>query len=395
MQKYFIRVITLLLFTGFSISSVSAVDINQYPVLVKLADELVVEHQFTKQEVSLILAQAKIQPSVLKAMQNPAEYRFTWGKYRNLFMKPDRIQSGVDFWKQHKDVLAKAEKTYGVPAEIIVAIIGVESKFGKYKGAHKVLDSLVTLSTGYPRRSKFFTDELKHFLVLTRDNHLDVNSVMGSYAGAVGFPQFISSSYRNYAVDFSGDGKVDLIDQVEDAIGSVANYFKENGWRTGQTVVTPAQAEPQKQIQEKATRKLKPQYEASQLRTLGANLPMSIVSDAPMNVLKLDASDIVNDPKKSRIHHVRAGDTACEIAETYNVPCQQLLKLNKLDRNGTIYRGQRLRLPGDVVKEDMREPIYFYTHHNFYVITRYNRSVLYAMAVYDLSQAIAQQFVAQ
>lgn len=390
MQQYVRRVALLFLLMGVSINSVSAVNMSQYPVLIRVADELIAEHQFTKQEVSDILARAKIQTSVLNAMKNPAEYRFTWGKYRKLFMKPDRIQSGVEFWQQHEDVLARAEQTYGVPAEMIVAIIGVESKFGRYKGAHKVLDSLVTLATGYPRRSKFFADELKHFLVLTRDNHLNVSSVMGSYAGAVGFPQFISSSYRNYAVDFSGDGKVDLIDQVEDAIGSVANYFKENGWHTGEVVVTPAQAEPQSPIQEKATRKLKPQYSANLLRTLGANLPMSIVSDAPMNVLKLDASEVVNDPEDSRVHHVRAGDTACQIAESYNVSCQELSKLNKLDSNGKIFRGQRLKLPGAVVKSDMREPVYFYTHHNFYVITRYNRSVLYAMAVYDLSQAIAQ-----
>ena len=375
----------------------------------------IAENGFTEKELRRIFSRARVRNSVLEAMQNPAEYKFTWGKYRKLFLQEERIAQGVEFWQQHRDVLDRAEHQYGVPASVIVAIIGVESKFGRYKGNHKVLDSLVTLVTGYPRRSDFFAGELREFLILSKENEFDSTKILGSYAGAVGFPQFISSSYRHYAIDFSGDGKTDLIDQPVDAIGSVANYLVKNGWLPGQPVTSPPISDIPYAISDKANRKRAVRYSAASLRALGAPLTADIPDAEQLNVLMLDSSENYHEPVKEGSYIVRAGDTACEIAERFSMRCAELFALNKLDKRGTIYRGQRLKLankanladtgnkpaewshsesPEQASVMDNQSPNqteqYFFTHQNFYVITRYNQSVLYAMAVHDLSQALQQ-----
>ena len=417
------KTLLVLLFSLLMSHAVMAVNISDHPKLQTIADELVSNQLYTKNELNEIFAGASVKQSILDAMMNPAEYKFTWGKYRKLFLQPDRIDKGVEFWKNYESELLRAEKEYGVPASIIVSIIGVESKFGQYKGKHRVLDSLVTLVVGYPRRSKFFADELRHFLILTKQNNLDVDSVLGSYAGAVGYPQFISSSYRNYAVDFSGDGKTDLINQPIDAIGSIANYFVENGWLTGEPVTSKPTANVPTSIAEKANRKRKVRYTATELSKLGAQLDNAIPANEKLNVLSLNINEIVPNQDNKETYLVRAGDTACQIAERFSVPCRSLFELNKLDAKGSIYRGQKLKLPRnkttlskskdpssksvktsvadtgrwtvnnniDTPEEDSSQEQlrYFYTHENFYVITRYNHSVLYAMAVHDLSEAIA------
>ena len=391
----------------FYASNVNAVVLADHPKLQQVADQLIAENYYTQAELDAVFLNATIQQSVLKAMTSPAEYKFTWGKYRKLFLQEDRIQQGVDFWLQYSESMRRAEAEYGVPAYIIAAIIGVESKFGKYKGKHKVLDSLVTLVVGFERRSKFFAKELKQYLILTKENQLDNAAILGSYAGAVGYPQFISSSYRNYAVDFSGDGSIDLIDQPIDAIGSVANYFVENGWLTGQAVSSPAHLNVPHSIAELANRQRKIKYSAQQLREQGAQLDTAIPNDEKLNVLMLNASETVNEPKNSGLYIVRAGDTACQIADRFNVSCKELIKLNKLNSKATIFRDQKLKLPvkktstknaadkssdkwsvKTVLEDDGVKARYFYTHENFYVITRYNHSVLYAMAVHDLSVEI-------
>jgi len=392
-------------FIGVVTNSANAIDLQSYPKLQAIADELIAGNYYTQDELEAVFAPARVQQSVLKAMKSPAESKFTWGKYRKIFLKEDRIQKGVDFWLEYNDSLIRAEQKYGVPANVIVAIIGVESKFGQYKGAHKVLDSLVSLVVDFPRRSAFFAKELKQFLILTKENKLNSAQVLGSYAGAVGFPQFISSSYRAYAIDFSGDGIADLINEPIDAIGSVANYFVENGWLAGQPVTSKAQLDK------------------------GAALSPAIPPSEKLNVLMLDASEEVHESAASGFYIVRAGDTACEIAERFKVSCADLRSLNKLNSKGTVFRDQRLKIPqaakaskvtessnkfktkvkdpsGKWVVIDSSSPTvqsetistkaelnhvqarYFYTHENFYVITRYNHSVLYAMAVHDLSQAI-------
>ena len=398
-----------------AINYANAVVLSEHPKLEKVAQELIAEGLYTRAELERVFAQANVQQSVLNAMQNPAEYKFTWGKYRKLFIQDDRIKQAVEFWHEYESVLSRAEREYGVPASIIVAIIGVESKFGKYKGKHKVLDSLVSLVVGFPRRSDFFAGELKHFLILTKENQMDSFNVMGSYAGAVGYPQFISSSYRAYAVDFSGDGKTDLINQPVDAIGSVANYFVENGWLTGQPVTSlPHENVPQAVI-DKASNKRKVQYSAADLRTLGAPVSSSIPLTEKLGVLEMNINEVVPDDISDSTYIVRAGDTACRVAEKHKMPCRQLIELNKLDEKATIFRGQKLTVQPQVVatstanndagkwqvsgnsaesvitENSTEEFRYFFTHENFYVITRYNQSVLYAMAVHDLSTAIAQE----
>lgn len=401
-----------------------AINLIEHPKVKVVADKLIADGHYQRSELNRIFARATFQQSVLDAMTSPAEYKFTWGKYRKLFLKPDRIQQGVEFWQQYQADLERAESEYGVPASVIVAIIGVESKFGRYKGKHKVLDSLVTLVSGFPRRSKFFASELEEFLILTKENNLDATQILGSYAGAVGFPQFISSSYRNYAIDFNRDGRTDLIDQVPDAIGSIANYFIENGWKPGQPVTSKPKRTINADLQALVNRKRKVQYTAAELRSKGADLAERISNSEKLGVLMLDASEEVHDDKSGNTYIVRAGDTACQIAERFNVKCQALFKLNKLDSRGRIFRGQRLKLPlrasqaklvnkkltnNELTKnQDSKwqvasaqtlpepnngpQPLYFFTHHNFYAITKYNHSVLYAMAVHDLSQAIDTEY---
>ena len=411
------RVYLVLMLLCFSCSSM-AIDLDDHPKVKAVATKLVEGGHYNYDELEAIFAKAKVSQSVLDAMTSPAEYKFTWGKYRKLFLKEDRISQGADFWADHKAQLTRAEKEYGVPAEVIVAIIGVESKFGKFKGKHKVIDSLVSLVTGFPRRSKFFAGELEHFLILSKENNLESTAILGSYAGAVGFPQFISSSYRNYAIDFNEDGSTDLINQVDDAIGSIANYFIENGWKPGQPVTSEPLQQVDQRVQGLANTKRKVQYSAKELRNSGAELASAIQDGEKLGVLMLDSSEVVHDKKSSGTYVVRAGDTACQIAERLSVSCKKLFSLNKLNAKGDIYRGQKLKIPGAAAQKkkadksdsgkwqvdsgkktnedkkmiDGPQPVYFYTHHNFYAITKYNHSVLYAMAVHDLSQAILKKY---
>ncbi len=393
-MRIFYKIILVLV--GFIVmhSQAFAVNLSKEPKLLAIAQQLVDEDHYSMAELEQIFAAAEFKQSVLDAMQKPAEYTLTWGRYRQIFLKDDRIQQGVEFWRQYQAEFDRAEREFGVPASMIAAIIGVESKFGKFKGVHKVLDSLVTLTTGFPRRSKFFGSELKQFLILCKQNNIDPLSTKGSYAGAMGFPQFISSSYRSYAVDFSGDGKTDLINQPVDAIGSIANYFIENGWQPNKAVTTPAITKVSSDLDEIANRKRKTPYTAAQLRAKGAAIRSDIADQQALNILMLDASDRRKPRNRSNSYIVRAGDTACEIAEAHKVSCRELSKLNKLNAKGHIYRDQKLKIPANGQsdlsdEQDQVIPNYFYTFPNFYAITRYNQSVLYAMAVYELSQAIA------
>ena len=402
-----IRLTVTLSLALFGVSQSWAINLEKEPKLQPIAKQLVAAGHYSNSELEAIFASVTLLPSVLEAMQNPAEYKFTWGKYRKIFIQDDRINGGLEFWQEYRTELSRAEQEYGVPASMIVAIIGVESKFGKYKCKHKVLDSLVTLVTGYPRRSEFFAKELKEFLILTKENGFDASNILGSYAGAVGYPQFISSSYRHYAVDFSGDGVTDLINQPIDAIGSVANYFNKNGWLAGQPVTSTPVSSVSPALRELANRKRKVQFSVARLRELGATLDPQLADTEQLNVLEMNASEIVPEDKQPNTYIVRAGDTICEIAEKFELPCKTLIGLNKVNNQGSIYRGQKLKLP--VAKNKTRSQSdskwelsvpatpnaneqwqYFFTHENFYVITRYNQSVLYAMAVYDLSEALRQ-----
>src|SRR5690606_32301861 len=212
-----------LLGLGVAASHATANDYSSRPEGQTLIRELVAEG-LDEQHVRQLLDSATRQDKILEAIAKPAERTLTWGEYRKIFVQDSRIEQGLAFWREHRDLLARAEKEYGVPAEIIIAIVGVETRYGRHKGTWRAVDALATLGFDYPPRADFFRRELKELLLLEREAGIDAGEVVGSYAGALGMPQFIPSSYRAYAVDFNGDGKIDLLNDVADVIGSVAHY---------------------------------------------------------------------------------------------------------------------------------------------------------------------------
>jgi len=246
------------------------------------------------------------QQHIVKAISTPAEHTLTWREYRPIFLGEERIRSGKAFLETHAETLQRAQETYGVPAEIITAIIGVETFYGKHTGKHGALESLATLSFDYPPRSKFFTGERR-----------------GSYAAAMGFPQFISSSYRAYAVDFDGNGSRDLINSIDDAIGSVGNYFAKHGWKTGEPIASRWRFDGSKATAVAALERdsLKPRVSVDQVKALG----FDALGDKPVSVMQLNGS---------------------------------------------------------------AEQETWVGYKNFYVITRYNHSRLYAMAVMQLAEEL-------
>jgi membrane-bound lytic murein transglycosylase B len=197
---------------------------------------MVKQHGFSATDVREILDEAEQQDRVLQAMQRPAEKALPWYKYRRIFINNDRIDRGAEFMRQHQATLRAAEEKYGVPAEIIVAIIGVETWYGRNVGSFRVLDALATLAFDYPRRAPFFRSELEQYLLMCREEKMNPAKPVGSYAGAMGLPQFMPSSFRHYAVDFNGNGRRDLWNETEDVIGSVANYLASRGWRRGEPI---------------------------------------------------------------------------------------------------------------------------------------------------------------
>ena len=226
----------ILLFLSISSFNLFGYDFD-HPKYDLIQNTLIEEHNFSEDEVKFIIGQAKKQQKIIDSMNSPAEFTWTWDKYRKLFIEPKRIKNGKLFIKNNLETLEKAEAQFGVPKEIITAILGVETRYGKIMGSYKVLDALSTLSFDYPRRSNFFSQELISLLLLARENNLDIFELKGSYAGAMGFGQFIPSSYRAYAIDFDNDGSVDLLNSVEDAIGSIANYLFQHGWKSEYPII--------------------------------------------------------------------------------------------------------------------------------------------------------------
>ena len=270
-----------------------------------------------------LLEQAKYQQSIIDAITRPAEAK-PWSAYRPIFMNTARIEGGRAFLAQHREALAKVEADTGVPAEMIVAIIGVETSYGKITGKYKVLDALYTLGFFYPKREVFFRSELEHLFKLAEEESIDITSVQGSYAGAMGWGQFMPSSYRAYAVDGDGDGKRDLFGSLPDVFASIANYFVAHGWQRGEPVALPA--------------------------TRAA-----------------DAQDFVPDSMEAKY-------ALTELAAKGYRPTAAV---------GHAADATLLGLDGAEGRE------FWITFKNFYVISRYNRSPLYSLAVYQLSQAIA------
>lgn len=290
-------------------------------------NEISAEHNFDKQQLSTWFGDATKKQSILDAISRPAEKRLTWKEYRKIFLTESRIEKGITFWEENQAILERAEKEFGVPIEIIVAIIGVETLYGQRKGSFRVIDALSTLAFDYPPRSSFFRKELKEFLLLAREQNQDPLILTGSYAGAMGYGQFIPSSYRAYAIDYDKDGFADIWNNTEDAIGSVANYFKRHGWKTGEKVTVRSRID-ETFDEAVLNQSLKPSLTVAELREKG-------------------------------------------------------FKSVKPIKNGSA-PATAMRLEGEWGSE------FWLGLHNFYVITRYNHSRLYAMAVWQLSQAILE-----
>ncbi|MDX8380061.1 MAG: lytic murein transglycosylase B [Gallionella sp.] len=202
------------------------------PNVTDFIDKMVVKHHFKRDELIRLFDQAKHQANIIDAITRPATTK-PWLDYRAVFVNAKRVKHGLLFWKRHRHDLIRAEKKYGVPQEIIVALIGVETFYGQHAGRYRTLDALTTLAFDYPRRAAFFQNELENYLLLTREQQLDPLLLKSSYAGAMGIPQFMPSSYRKYAVDFNGNHKADLLNESSDAIGSIGNYMQSYGWIKG------------------------------------------------------------------------------------------------------------------------------------------------------------------
>ncbi len=289
----------------------------------QFASETAAAHDVSPDAVAAMLSQAKYQQSIIDAITRPAEGK-PWKAYRPIFMTAKRITDGRAFLAEHRDALAKVEADTGVPAELIVAIIGVETSYGRITGSYRVLDALYTLAFFYPKRAPFFRSELAQVFALAKEESLDLPALKGSYAGAMGWGQFMPSSYRAYARDGDGDGKRDLFGSLPDVFASVANYFVAHGWKSGEPVALPARRDDGAVEFKPETMEAK--FSLLELSEKGYRPRVAVGHAAPATLLTLD------------------GEHGAE---------------------------------------------YWITFQNFYVISRYNRSPLYSLAVYQLSQALS------
>jgi len=309
-----------------SSASALAIDLDQ-PEVETFIDTMVEEHDFDREQLRDTLAAAEVKQSILDAIARPAEKTKSWAEYREIFITPERIEAGAQFWADNEDALRQVSESTGVPMEMLVGIIGVETYFGRITGSFRVLDALSTLAFSYPPRAKFFRRELEEYLLLVREEGMQATDATGSYAGAMGRPQFMPSSFRAYAVDATGDGKRDIWNDWTDVAGSIANYFLEHGWKSGEDVAAEA--------------------------SLGGSWQGPVPE--PRNTLK---------------------------------PSETVASLS---RKGVMFVTD---LPGDskgelLTYEGADGLEHWVGFHNFFVITRYNRNVMYALAVHQLGQEIA------
>jgi membrane-bound lytic murein transglycosylase B len=299
---------------------------NQTQAIDKFIDEMVEKNDFDREYLQNLFSQIHMDPVVTAKMDKPYEAK-PWGTYRNFFLTQDRIDNGVKYWQEHATDLARAEKMHGVPASIIVAIIAVESKYGTEPMKFPVFQTLATFAFNYPKRAPFFTSELEHFLLLSREQAFNPLEIKGSYAGALGIPQFMPKSYRFYAVNLEGAKKADLINNHADAISSIGNYLKKNGWHANQPVAFQVNASEaaMKSIKQEP---LKTLYTLNQLRQKGVSWKNALSPNTAATFFTLDYED---------------------------------------------------------------QPQAWIGLNNFIVISRYNHNVQYALAVHELSEAIKTQ----
>ena len=292
-------------------------------------DSMVERHDYDRGTLVAALDAAESIDRILEAIAKPAEKTLTWPEYRQIFIRAEKIRAGTAFWRDNEAAIRTVSEATGVSEEMLVGIIGVETNFGRITGSYRVLDALATLAFDYPPRSTFFTQQLEEFLLLVREEDMEATSPTGSYAGAMGRPQFMPGSYRAYAVDFDGDGRRDIWSNWQDVLGSVANYFVEHGWRTGKEVVADATLGPQWEGEVPANR-LSATETVRSLRDAGVVFDTGLPDDHPAALVTLELGD--------GRHEYRVG------------------------------------------------------FHNFFVITRYNRNVMYAAAVEEMGRAVAAAF---
>ncbi len=295
------------------------------PEIVAFVNEVVARDSLNRRNVLKLLAHAEPQPKILEAMTRPPEKVTPWYEYHDQFLTEERVAEGVQFYQDHRATLEQVSGERGIPAEYLVAIIGVETKYGRMTGHYRVLDALMTLAFDYPPRASYFREELEQFLLLAGEERFDPLKILGSYAGAMGVPQFMPSSYRRYAVDADTDNKRDLWGDWDDVLASVANYFVAHGWAPGGPVLAEVRLEPEPRFQ-------------------------------------ID------------IHNLELNETVAS------------LNAQGVD----IVSEQPGATPAVLISAEQQDgPAYRVGFQNFYVITRYNRSARYAMAVHDLAEAIA------
>jgi membrane-bound lytic murein transglycosylase B len=323
-MKYIMLLVILLFSTLANAVEIKQGDYKNREDVNTFVERMAAQSDYSEQELVDLFSGVKKQGHLFELLDKPAEKELDWYQYRHIFIKDKRIQQGVEFWREHQDLLSEVSLKTGVPGEIIIAVIGVETFYGTYRGKDPVFDSLVTLAFDYPKRSKFFSRELEQLLLLTREQNLDPRTLRGSYAGAMGMPQFIASSYRSYAVDFDGDGQANLFDSIPDIFASVANYFVKHGWRTNEAVAGPLTALEKNTI-DALSPGVKTDYKWSDLTQSGLYSKTDLDPDTEVALVKL---------------------------------------------------------------QQKHAPEYWFGLKNFYVITRYNHSELYAMAVYQLSLLI-------
>jgi membrane-bound lytic murein transglycosylase B len=327
--SYLCRLLLLIVCVGgVGIRPAAAIDTRRADVK-SFINEISEKDSINKRQLRKLLNAAKSQPAILEAMDRPAEKAKPWFEYRPIFLTERRIREGTEFWIAHRQELDRASVRSGVAPEYLAAIVGVETYYGRLTGSYRVLDSLTTLAFDYPARAKFFRDELEQFILLARDTGLDPLTVKGSYAGAMGAPQFMPSNYRRYAVDANADGRIDLWNSWWDVCASVGNYLKEHGWNAGEPVLSEAVVDADKTAAFDG-HKLVLDDTIESLKAKGVSFDSSLPPDAPAILVAADESDGV---------HWRVG------------------------------------------------------YNNFYVITRYNHSALYAMAVFELAAELKQRIL--